>query len=146
MESFDITAPSLTPLIVGGLIALAMVGGAAWFLVTLLRLGRIRFVVSEHALEIVSPAYGRTIAKAKLKLDEARVVKQAEDPQLELRGKKRGLGLPGCKLGFYRIASADQALVFLGQGDTVLYVPTTEGYPLILETPEAQALLDALKS
>lgn len=146
MEAFDIVTPSITPLLVGGLIVLAMVGGATWFLVTLLRLRKVRFEVTDHALTIIAPGYGRTIAKTKLKLDEARVVKLSEDPKLQLKGKRRGLGLPGAKLGFYRLASVDKALVFIAKGDTSLYIPTTEDFALLLETPEAAALLEALKA
>ncbi len=146
MESFAVPAPSMTPLLVGGLIVLVMVALAAVFLVMLVRLNKVRFEVTDHALTIVAPGYGQTIAKTKLKLDEARVVTMSEDPQLALRGKRNGIGLPGAKLGWYRIASADKALVFIAKGERVLYVPTTDGYPIVLETPDAAALLEALKA
>src|SRR5262245_17555210 len=98
----------------------------------LVKIRNVRFVVTEHALEIIAPLYGRTIARSKLKLDEARVVTLSEDPRLRLGRRRNGIGLPGVKLGWYKIESADKALVFVARGGTGLYVPTTEGYPLVL--------------
>lgn len=145
METFDIAAPSLTPLLVGGAIIAALVTGAAAFSFLLARINRIRFEVTDHALVIHAPFYGRIIARAKLELGGARVVALSDDPSLALRRRRNGLALPGVKLGWYRIASARRALVFLARGDQVLYLPTADGFPLLLETPDPEALLETLR-
>lgn len=146
MDTFEIATPSLTPLVLAGVIALTMISGAGWFLMILVRIRNVRFAVTDHALEIRAPLYGRTIPKARLKLDEARIVKLSEDPGLRLVRRRNALGLPGVRLGWFKLESADKALVFLARGEApVLVVPTAEGYPLVLETAEAETLLAALR-
>ncbi len=147
MDTFEIATPSLTPLAIAGAIALTMIAGAGWFLMILVRIRKVRFAVTEHALEIKAPLYGRMIPKARLKLEEARVVKLSDAPELRLVSRRNALGLPGVRLGWFKTAGADKALVFIARGEhAVLHVPTTEGYPLVLETPEAEELLAALRA
>jgi hypothetical protein len=147
VDTFEISTPSLVPLLIAGAIALTMIAGASWFLMILVRARNVRFVVTDHALEVKAPLYGRTIPKAKLKLDEARIVKLSEAPELRPVSRRNALGLPGVRLGWFRLAGVDKALVFIARGgEPVLHVPTTEGYPLVLETREAEELLAALRS
>ena len=145
METFNIAAPSLTPVLVGGAIAVVLTGAAIAFLLVLVRINAIRFEVTDGALAIIAPLYGRSIPRAKLELGGMRVVKLSDDPSLALERRRNGLALPGVKLGWYRIASAARALVFIARGDKVLYLPTTDGFSLILETPDAESLLETLK-
>ena len=144
-ETFHVVAPSGTPLIIGGIIVVMMLGFAAWFISTLARLNKVRFEVSDSQLSIVAPWYGRDIDRSKLKIDEAKIVNLTTDPECKIKGKKGGLGLPGAKLGNYKLESVEKALIFIAKGEKCLFIPTDD-LPLVLETPEAEDLLEALKS
>jgi len=146
VETFEVPAPSLVAVGVGGAIAIAMIGLAAVFLVVLVKLRKVRFEVTDHTLAIIAPIYGRTIDKSKLRLEESRVVKLANEPALKLRRRTNGLALPGVRLGWFRLASDERALVFIARGEVVLYVPTSEGFPVLLETADAAGLLEALRT
>ena len=74
------------------------------------------------------------------------MVNLAAEPALQLRRRTNGLALPGVRLGWFRLASDERALVFIARGETVLYVPTSDGFPVLLETPDAAGLLAALRA
>jgi hypothetical protein len=95
--------------------------------------------IGERDLQIRLPFYGRTIPIAHLDLEHARIG-AIEDSASSLQPVMRtnGIGLPGYSAGWFRLENGAKALVMLTAKQRLLYVPTTEGYSLLLslKTPE----------
>ncbi len=61
-----------------------------------------------------------------------------------MRTRTNGAGLPGYQAGWFRLQSGEKALVFVTDLERVVYVPTNEGYSLLLSVEEPDEFLDAL--
>ena len=100
--------------------------------------------VTPEALTVRGSIYGRTVPRSQLRLAEARVVDLASEPALRPRLRTNGTGLPNYKGGWFRLSDRERALCFLTRTDSVLYVPTTENYALLISTADPSGLLQAL--
>jgi hypothetical protein len=101
--------------------------------------------VTHEAVTVRGSIYGRTVPRSQLRLDEARIVDLATEPALRPRIRTNGAGLPNYKVGWFRLSDRERALCFLTTTDSVLYLPTTENYALLISTADAAGLLRSLK-
>jgi Bacterial PH domain len=101
--------------------------------------------VTHEAVTIRGSIYGRTVPRGQLRLGEARIVDLASEPALRPRIRTNGTGLPNYKVGWFRLSDRERALCFLTTTDSVLYLPTTENYALLISTADAPGLLHSLK-
>lgn len=108
-------------------------------------LRRHRLSLDRDALELATSFYRRRIALADLRIDHARVVDLDERVELRPAMKTNGTGLPGFKSGWFRLRNGDRALVATTGGRRLLWLPTTQGYGLLLEPVRPQAVLDRLR-
>ena len=97
--------------------------------------------LSESALTIKAGFYSRSINRASLRLESAKVASLFEDRALAPRWRTNGIRVPGFQAGWFRLVNGDKALVLLTDPRTVTYVPTLEGFSLLISTSE---LLPAL--
>jgi hypothetical protein len=101
--------------------------------------------VTHEAVTIRGSIYGRAVPRSQLRLDEARIVDLATEPALRPRIRTNGTGLPNYKVGWFRLSDRERALCFLTTTDSVLYLPTTENYALLISTADPVNLLHSLK-
>lgn len=104
-----------------------------------------RFEVSNDGLRIRGNVYGRLIPLSHLRLDAANVVELQTAQNLRPKWKTNGAALPGMKSGWFRLYSGEKALVFITSNTRAAYIPTTDGYSLLLAPNEPDALLQALR-
>lgn len=130
-----------TFVVVTGLIAVMMTS-AWWFMRRVI--GRHRIALDADAIDVATTFYRRSLAFAELRLDEARVVDLAERTEFKPMLKTNGTGLPGLKSGWFRLRNRGKALVATAGGSRVLWLPTRNGYDLLLQPRSPQALLDEL--
>jgi len=129
---------------------LAILGGVAvmttatWWCIDRL-LHRHRIVTKPHAIEVVTTFHRRSLALAELQLAQARVVDLGERSELKPLLKTNGVGLPGFKSGWFRLRNRRKAFVAIAAGPRVLWLPTHNGYDLLLQPRQPQALLDRLR-
>lgn len=90
------------------------------------------FEASAKGLQIRGSLFGRTIPASALRLDWAKVVNLRELPELAPKWRTMGIGLPGYRAGWFTLHNGEKALVFLGRGDKALYIPTHDGYALLI--------------
>jgi hypothetical protein len=57
-----------------------------------------------------------------------------------------GTGLPGYAAGWFKLANGEKALVYVTTQSEVVYIPTTEGYSLLLSVTEPDRFLARLGS
>jgi len=100
--------------------------------------------VAEDLLVIRNTVYGRQIREDALRLDEARIIDISKEAALVPTFRTNGVAIFKYRTGWFRLRDGEKALVFLGSGKNVLYVPTAEGYALMFDTPDAEKLLDSI--
>lgn len=103
-----------------------------------------RVEVDGERVRIVGDLWGRSIPLAALDLARAQVVDLRSDRERAPRGRTLGTGLPGYASGWFRLANGEKALAYLTDRTKVAYVPTSEGYALLLSVGEPARLLEAL--
>ena len=102
--------------------------------------------IRDDTLQLRLPLYGRSIPVSHLDLPNARIadVDSAYSNRPTLR--TNGIGLPGCAVGWFKLANGEKALTALTSRRRVLYVPTTEGYSLLLSIKAPEQLLAQLRA
>jgi hypothetical protein len=104
-----------------------------------------RVEVGPDAIRMVGDLWGRSVPLAALDLAHARKVDLGADPELRPTSRRLGTGMPGYAAGWFRLANGEKALVYVSDAHRVAYVPTTEGYSLLLSVEQPDALLEALR-
>ena len=133
------------PVIVFGIVAL-VAGGLILLLGSFAYASRqVKFEVSPEGLAIQGDLYGRRLPAASLVREEARPVNLIEDPNYRPVWRTNGAGLPGYGSGWFQLSNGEKALIFLTDKRRVVYLPTREGYSLLLSVPEPEKFLETLR-
>ena len=106
---------------------------------------QVKFELSEQQLNITGDLYGRTIPLTSLVIDEAKVIKLDKASPYRPRWRTNGIGLPGYQSGWFKLKNEEKALLFLTEYNQVVYLPTVEGYSLLISVKQAQEFLQLLK-
>ena len=104
-----------------------------------------KFEVSPEGIRIRGDIYGRMIRMEKLLTDEAKAVRLNEDSEYRLRWKSNGSGLPGYKAGWFKLRNREKALVFITDPKRVVYIPTRDGYSIMLSVADPGVFIEALR-
>jgi hypothetical protein len=56
-----------------------------------------------------------------------------------------GTGLPGFSAGWFRLRNGNKALVYLTDGSRAVYIPTRNGYDVLLSPQQPDAMLVELR-
>jgi hypothetical protein len=96
-------------------------------------------------LKIAGDLYGRFISLKVLRVGEAKIVDLNRELEYRLKTRTNGVGLPGYSSGWFKLNNNSKALAFVTDKRRVLYLPTTEGYVLLLSVRDAESLLSALR-
>jgi hypothetical protein len=127
--------------VVIGLLALCL--AIHWIIGRALR--RHRITLDGGGLTIATTFYTRKLGWEGLQLQQARVVDLDEHTGLKPLFKSNGTSLPGFRSGWFRLRNRRKALVATAGGLRVLHLPTTQGYDLLLQPRQPQALLQRLR-
>ncbi|HET6568109.1 MAG TPA: PH domain-containing protein [Rhodothermales bacterium] len=107
---------------------------------------RVQFELSPEALSVRGAwPYGRSIPAGALVVDQARQVDLSGASPLRPKWRTNGVGLPGYKSGWFKLRNGEKALLFVTDTERVVYVPTTNGYALLLSVEDPPAFLGALR-
>ena len=80
-----------------------------------------------------------------LNLAAAKIVDLDETRELRPRWRTNGVGLPGYQAGWFKLADGEKALLFVTDPTAVLYIPTGEGYSLLMSVLDAPRFLASIK-
>jgi len=105
----------------------------------------VQIEVTSRELKISGSVYARTLARADLVLDDARGVDLRREPALMPVQRSNGIGLPNYQVGWFRLRDGQRALCFLTRRDSVIYLPTSQNFVLLLSVSEPDQLLEALR-
>jgi len=85
------------------------------------------------------------IAAAALRTDEAKRIDFDASPDLRPRRRTMGTGLPGYRSGWFRLQNGESALVYLTDSTRAVYIPTSEGYSVLVTPSDPDAFLAAVR-
>jgi hypothetical protein len=141
-EVFPI-APASGRSVLFGLVILAPVVLLLLYLTLAPRL--VRFEVSREGLRIRGELYGRKIPGDQLVLGQAKPLDLNTDTTYRLSRRTNGIGMPGYKSGWFRLENGEKSLVFVTDQSRVAYIPTTEGFSVLLSVERPQEFLNRLR-
>ena len=106
----------------------------------------VKFVVTNEGLRVRGDLFGRLILRGSLLVNDAEILdlKTAPDHRPWLR--TMGVGLPGYSSGWFRLRDRAKGLLFLTDPSRAVYLPTTDGYALLISPADPEGLLAALKA
>jgi hypothetical protein len=102
------------------------------------------FEVSREGLRLRGDWYGRLIPAEQLVRGMARRVDLEVTPDLAPRWRTLGTGLPGYQAGWFRLRNGERALLYLTDRSKAVYVPTTEGYGVLVSPSEPDKFVAAI--
>jgi len=146
MRSFALVpaGPAAMWVLVPALVTLALVAvPLAWLAVSARHGGSVD--VSSDGIRLNVPVYGRRIPAGSLETSHARVVDLATARELRPRLRTNGVGLPGYRAGWFQLQDGENALVSVTSQWNVLYLPTSDGYVLLLSAADPGGLLAAIR-
>jgi hypothetical protein len=104
----------------------------------------VRFEVLDDGLRIRGDLFGRLIPRTSLQVNDARIVNLKEEPAHRPVLRTFGVGLPGYSSGWFRLKDRGKGLLFLTNPSRALYLPTADGYTLLISPRDPEGLLTAL--
>jgi hypothetical protein len=105
----------------------------------------VKFEVSAEGLRIKGDIYGRTIPARALVVDKAKILDLGKEKEYQLGWRTNGAGLPGYKSGWFRLKNGEKGLVFVTDTRRVVYLPTREGYSVLLSVARPSDFIQALR-
>lgn len=104
------------------------------------------FEVSPEGLRLRGELlYRKWIPAGSLRGQAARVVDLARERDLAPRGRTFGTGLPGYGGGWFRLQGGEKALIYVTTRERVVYIPTTEGYSVLLSVDDPERMVARLR-
>jgi hypothetical protein len=105
-----------------------------------------RIELDRTQLNLVGDFWARSIPIGSLRTEDAAVVDLTQPSDYTPTRRTFGTGLPGYASGWFRMRNGEKALVYLTRRESVVYLPTTLGYSLLLSAERPNELLAALQS
>ena len=102
-------------------------------------------VLDADGIEVATTFHRRRVAHGQLDLAHARVANLDEHTALRPLFKRNGMAIPGFRSGWFHLRNRQRTLVAMNRGPRVAYIPTTDGFALMLQARQPQALLDRLR-
>ncbi len=104
-----------------------------------------RVEVGQTDIRIVGDFWGRSIPFSSLRLDIARPIDLTRTEELRPRWRTFGTAIPGYASGWFRLRNGEKALAYLTDRSSVAYVPTVDGYSLLLSVNQPDRFIQALR-
>lgn len=143
---FDIAPPSSSVVLILGAISILLVALAVLFVWLSMSAAKLSVVVNTDSVQLKLPIYSRTIPLSQLALGQAQVTRIDKSSPLRPRIRTNGVGLPGYGVGWFKLKNGEKALLALTSREQVVYIPTRDGYSLLLSVRSPNQFLDQLRA
>jgi len=127
-------------------IGLILVGVIVMFTLFGYQAGHTTFTVTDQGLRIGPGLYGRFIPKAQIETTGVRVINLNAETDYKPKWRTNGAGLPGYSAGWFKLQNNEKALLFVTDRSSVVYIPTTENYSVMLSVKDADEFVDLLQN
>ena len=135
---------SVTASLIG--ISALLLGLASIFLWYAWAASHAQVTLQDDTLHLHVPLYGRQIPLSAIDIARAAIVDIDARSPLRPRMRTNGIGLPGYGVGWFRLADGSRALMAATRRSNMLYLPTHDGYVLLLSLTEPSELLEQLQA
>ncbi|MDE0270290.1 MAG: PH domain-containing protein [Gammaproteobacteria bacterium] len=102
--------------------------------------------IEKGLIRLQVPIYSVTIPLDSIDAEGARLVDFAKNPEFKPGIRTNGLGVPGYRLGHFRLANGLRARLALTTKSSIAYVPFDRRTALLLSVEEGEKFIAALKS
>jgi Bacterial PH domain len=106
----------------------------------------VTFDVSTEGVRIKGDMFGRLIPRTSVQVEDAQIMNLKTEPEHRPTLRTFGVGLPGYGSGWFRLKGGGKGLLFLSDPTRAVYLPTTDGYTLVISPADPEAFLAALKA
>ncbi len=106
----------------------------------------VTFEVTNEGLRVRGDLFGRLIPRGSLLVENAEILDLKKEPSHRPCLRTMGVGLPGYSSGWFRLNDRGKGLLFLTDPSRAVYLPTTDGYALLISPADPEGLLAALKA
>ena len=145
-EIYPIVPASAKPIWILGVVCIILVIVFAALAYTAYSARNSRIEVGENQLRLVGDFWGRSIDFSSLQLDNAAIIGLDSSSNYAPRRRTFGTAVPGYASGWFRLHNGEKALAYLTNRESVVYIPTSLGYSLLLSADRPEQFLDALRS
>ncbi len=104
-----------------------------------------RVEIDNDGIKLVGDFWGREIPFKLLNVPGARILDLTRSLEYAPKRRTLGTGMPGYASGWFRLRSGEKALVYLTRRHDVVYVPTSDGYSLLLSVEEPERFIGSLQ-
>lgn len=106
----------------------------------------VTFELSEQGLRIRGDLFGRLIPRSSLCVKEAELIDLKQDKTRRPSLRTMGVGLPGYSSGWFRLRDGGKGLVFLTDPSRAVYLPTNDGYSILISPADPERFRAALQA
>jgi hypothetical protein len=103
------------------------------------------FTLTDQGLRIGPGLYGRTIPKDNIDAAGVRVIDLNLEKDYQPKWRTNGAGLPGFSEGWFKLQNKEKALLFVTDRSSVVYIPTTGNFSVMLSVPNAAEMVDSIQ-
>lgn len=103
------------------------------------------FALTDQGLRISPGLYGRTIPKQNINAEGVRVIDLNLEKDYQPKWRTNGAGLPGFAAGWFKLQNKEKALMFVTDRSSVVYIPTTDNYSVMLSVREAGEMVKSIQ-
>jgi hypothetical protein len=103
-------------------------------------------ILYDSSIQLQVPLYGRTIPISMLNMADSRIVDLSAERNLRLKWRTNGIGMPRYLVGWFRLYDGQKALAAVTDPHHVVYIPTRDGYSLLLSVANPNTFLSAVKA
>lgn len=147
VDTFPIVPAASRSLWVLLAIVLVILSVVAVVLVTTTRGARhSRFEISSAGLRLRGDLYGRLIPRSSLRGGSARIVDLTVRRELAPRLRTLGTAVGGYRAGWFRLHNGEKALLYLTDGRRAVYVPTQDGYSVLLSPQDPERFVERVRA
>ena len=131
--------------IFGTVIGLILIGIIGLFVSFGYQAKHATFTVTDQGLRIGPGLYGRTIPREDIDTEGVRVIDLNLEKEYQPKWRTNGAGLPGYSAGWFKLQNKEKALVFVTDRSSVVYIPTTGNYSVMLSVREADEMVKLIQ-
>lgn len=96
--------------------------------------------IDDQNIRIKMAFYSESISRDELKPGSARIVLLSKTPDLQLRSRINGVGLPSYQVGWFSLNDGTKAFAAI-TSDEVIYIQSSKGYSLLVSVENANRFI-----
>ncbi|MFH1754886.1 MAG: PH domain-containing protein [Candidatus Latescibacterota bacterium] len=104
------------------------------------------FVLSKDGLRIKRDLYGRLVPLSSIVFEQVRTLDLNKDREFRLKWRTNGAGMPGYQAGWFKLRNGEKALAFVTDRQRVVYIPTRDGYSVLLSVAHPNQFEEACRA